>query len=671
MSLKEFKRRRIKTVTDHLEGKARLKELLHEKLLRTCRKDPNVFINYVGQINKGWYKQSPLHVRWQNALTEHERVLLICPREHGKCLAGDSLLYTKTGERIPVKDWRGGQVLALNTNNMKLEWAEASPAWTNGDKQTYRLTTKTGRSIACTGNHPLYKVSGWTNTENLKIGDSIAVTVFLGDKLPESCKLFLDSIFWDEIVSIEDAGIQETFDIEVPDYHNFVVDDIIAHNTAQSILRTIWEIGINPDLRIKLVCQNDDIAVKRLSAMIEHIEQNPRVTEVFPGLKASVKGAWTKSRIYVERDLVGSTDPSIEACGILSTATGGRADLLIFDDPVDFRNAIQMPSLRDMVKEVYDNVWINLLDENGRVWYIATPWHRDDNTHRLMENKSYHFINDSIDADFTSIWEDKWPTERLRERYEEIGSRAFDRAFRNKALSDEDTLFPVELIERCYDDTFIFGSIPKYFEEKRIHFFTGVDIAAGKQRTSGAYSVIFTIAWYEGIKVPVSIIRGRFPSPQLSRLIIEEIVKWNPELIFIENNAQQEALIQWINETSPEFINTIPPIKGYYTGVQKFDEQIGLPGIAVEMEQGKWIIPDPTSHGKCKCSLCTWINEMSEYPIGKYSDTVMAMWFSREAARSVSSGKIPKISGLLSMPDNLNEREALEYSLAYGDDDDD
>jgi replicative DNA helicase len=44
--------------------------------------------------------------------------------------------------------------------------------------------------------------------------------------------LATSDVWWDEILSIEPAGEEETFDIEVPGDHNFVADDVIVHNSA-------------------------------------------------------------------------------------------------------------------------------------------------------------------------------------------------------------------------------------------------------------------------------------------------------------------------------------------------------------------------------------------------------------------------------------------------------
>src|SRR5581483_7200809 len=39
-------------------------------------------------------------------------------------------------------------------------------------------------------------------------------------------------VWWDEIASIEEIGEEETYDLTVPDHHNFVADDVIVHNST-------------------------------------------------------------------------------------------------------------------------------------------------------------------------------------------------------------------------------------------------------------------------------------------------------------------------------------------------------------------------------------------------------------------------------------------------------
>ncbi len=49
---------------------------------------------------------------------------------------------------------------------------------------------------------------------------------------PALADLATSDLWWDEVIAIEPADEQETFDIEVPGDHNFVADDVVVHNSA-------------------------------------------------------------------------------------------------------------------------------------------------------------------------------------------------------------------------------------------------------------------------------------------------------------------------------------------------------------------------------------------------------------------------------------------------------
>lgn len=65
-------------------------------------------------------------------------------------------------------------VVALGANN-KIVTKTATRPFENGVKTIYELTTRSGRVIRATGNHPLRTWGGWVNLSDLKIGDRLAV----------------------------------------------------------------------------------------------------------------------------------------------------------------------------------------------------------------------------------------------------------------------------------------------------------------------------------------------------------------------------------------------------------------------------------------------------------------------------------------------------------------
>ena len=49
----------------------------------------------------------------------------------------------------------------------------------------------------------------------------------------ELMRLAQSDVYWDQIVSIEEDGVEEVFDLTVPGPHNFIADDIFAHNSIE------------------------------------------------------------------------------------------------------------------------------------------------------------------------------------------------------------------------------------------------------------------------------------------------------------------------------------------------------------------------------------------------------------------------------------------------------
>lgn len=58
------------------------------------------------------------------------------------------------------------------------------------------------------------------------------------------------SIYWDEVVAIEDGGVDEVFDIEVEDSHNFIAEGVLVHN---STVAANLAVALGKDLRVGIV----------------------------------------------------------------------------------------------------------------------------------------------------------------------------------------------------------------------------------------------------------------------------------------------------------------------------------------------------------------------------------------------------------------------------------
>lgn len=98
-----------------------------------------------------------------------------------KCLpAHVEVIDAATGRPVRIGDLAEGRAtiehtLTCDINRLHLGAGAVTHALSNGVKPVFRLTTRSGRKIDATANHPLYTFNGWRLLENLQPGDMIAV----------------------------------------------------------------------------------------------------------------------------------------------------------------------------------------------------------------------------------------------------------------------------------------------------------------------------------------------------------------------------------------------------------------------------------------------------------------------------------------------------------------
>lgn len=76
---------------------------------------------------------------------------------------------------------------------------------------------------------------------------------------PDLAVMATSDIYWDEVESIEPAGEAEVFDLTVPGPHNFIANDIFAHNSIEQdsdIVMFIYRDELyNPDTEFKNIAE--------------------------------------------------------------------------------------------------------------------------------------------------------------------------------------------------------------------------------------------------------------------------------------------------------------------------------------------------------------------------------------------------------------------------------
>ena len=95
----------------------------------------------------------------------------------GKCLAADSELVCQDGSIRTIEEIynrRQDSLLTLQPNS-RFTWTKPSAFVDDGIKPIYRVTTRLGRKIETTQNHPFLTIQGWRSLGKLQVGNTIAV----------------------------------------------------------------------------------------------------------------------------------------------------------------------------------------------------------------------------------------------------------------------------------------------------------------------------------------------------------------------------------------------------------------------------------------------------------------------------------------------------------------
>jgi hypothetical protein len=423
------------------------------------------------------------------------------------------------------------------------------------------------------------------------------------------------------------------------DWHNFMSTNKIgqmlaSRNSGKSqhmIGRMLWEIGRNPNIRIKIATETEDLAQKSLGLVSNTILRNEKLREVFPNLRPDPSQTWAKFALTVMRNDPTLKDATIEGAGVLSGVTGGRADWLLFDDISGLRNALYLPKMREQVKEAFYSNWLNMLDGDQAKWFmVGTPWHIEDIVSEVRNNTSIPKAKEWWVGDrFESPWPERFDSDYYKGRLQILKARHYNRAFRGLAISDEEAWINAQAVESCKNYHMKAWDV---LSNKDLPKFTGVDLGH-REGPKACPTVVYTIALTpNGQRIPCDVkIMYESNMLEVCRVIIGVWQDYNPREITVENNNAQQYLIDTIKSIGPTGL----PVKGYYTGIQKLDVNIGVPSMLAEIEGGRWVVPlgaggdhDET----CLCSFCKWISEVKSYPHAT-TDTVMASWLALEGLR--------------------------------------
>lgn len=404
-----------------------------------------------------------------------------------------------------------------------------------------------------------------------------------------------------------------------------------AGKTVQlSILRTVWELGQDPTLRFIILSATQDLAISIVNAIAAYI-LDETVREIFPNLQPEKNGNWSNTKLDVagRRDM---KNPSVRATGVGTALRGSRGDRLVIDDILTAENTATAEQRRKTTSWVRSEAF-GCLSRRARVLIVGNAMHPDDTLHELAKLRGWKWLRFPIlNPAGESTWPEEWPKTRIEDQRRDMGLE-FAKNMMCRARSDEDARFKQDWIDEALKKGASMTLIDSLEEvPEGCTVWTGVDLGVSKKKKSDKTAFFTFLEDENGNRTLLNIQAGKYTGPAIVAKLIELHHAFH-SMIAVENNAAQDFILQFANETSNI------PVLPHTTSGRKRDPIFGVEGLAIELSNGKWIFP--SKGGVTAPQLNEFIVELLYYvPKTHTGDRLMACYFARELARRLLGAKV-------------------------------
>lgn len=389
-------------------------------------------------------------------------------------------------------------------------------------------------------------------------------------------------------------------------------------STVVTTCYALWRLVQDHNMRILIVNETLGVARKLLEGIKQHILGNEVFRERY-GAWDQAASKWTEDVVVIPRTNF-LKEPSLSAGGVLGNLVSLHNDLIILDDPISNNNCYT-PHLRQKILTWFTNVILPALEPEGQLVLVGTRWHAMDLYGHILEDAGFkHWKKIVQSAEWRDeqgnrriLFPERFSAEKLDELKGTMGSVSYYCQMLNDVSGQEGSDFKIEWLRSC-----------RYTERpKDMNVYIGVDPASGGRSVNSRFAyVVAGIPKGEKDVYVLDAHKTQLTFPEQINTIKRLCRIYEPNLMFIENNAYQQALVQALQ--ADEETRT-RPIKGYTT---QGDKHRRIRTMTIRFENGTIRLPE---------NLPDLDDELLQFPFGK-DDLLDALFISLEA---VTKGKTP------------------------------
>lgn len=348
----------------------------------------------------------------------------------------------------------------------------------------------------------------------------------------------------------------------------------------------------------------------------------------------------TKNEGWGKTDITCGNGARLTTKGFGSSVRGAHPGYIMVDDGLK-DNVIYSKTQRQKSIEYFHAVIMNMIVPGGQVGVVGTPFHANDLYGDLKSKSGWHVREyPAIFPDGTILWRERWGFDDLLQKRETQGNLIFSRENLVKPVTNESTIFPMDVIERSYIgmQDYNFVRSRDAYKQKFDRVVSAIDFSISSN-VGADYTVIVTAGIDDKDNIwlmNVTRFTGKKFSEQMSA--IRSInTNFRPDVIVMEQNVFQQIFVQQSAEEGM-------PVVGHTTGTNKYDLKAGLPSVALLYEMGKIRCPRGDQESKdmgdliaSELSSVTWTDKGLE-GVGEHDDIAMAIWLLTIAAKKVTTG---------------------------------
>ncbi len=368
-----------------------------------------------------------------------------------------------------------------------------------------------------------------------------------------------------------------------------------------------WFIGKHPSKRVILSSYGADFAEWWGGKAKESLEKNANLFGVKVRQDSRAKSHW---------DIAGDTG-GMDTAGVGGPITGKGADLLIIDDPIKNDEEASSEARRESIWDWWLTTALTRLEPNGIAIVIATRWHEDDLTGRILRQAEsdsslpqWRVVkfpaiaeeNDELGRKpGEALWPERYGLDALAE-HQSI-ARVWNSLFQQNPIPDEGTTFKREWLSKFVN------SVPA--EARRaVRGWDKAGTAGG-----GDYSAGALIAEHDGIFYVADVVRGQWSAYDRNKIMRttteNDDEKFERYTVWIEREPSasgKESAELSIRELAGYDVHEEPATKDKPTRARTFAVQAEAGNV--RLVRGPWNL--------------AFINEACSFPNGKHDDQVDA-----------------------------------------------